>query len=467
MKSDSYSNEDSRREDMAQIPWKTVRFGDLILGKPRHGLYKGPEFFGEGVKIIKMGPQMELDRITSMEISDRVRLTKSELSRFQVLQNDLLFLRTSLVMKGTGKCSIVTMCEEPMVFVSNLIAVTLVESADPEFYYYFFKSQLGRQTILSIVEQTAAATLRSSDLIELKVPSAPLLSQRSVSKILSDLDSKIELNKQMNKTLESIAQAIFKSWFVDFDPVRAKMAREPPESICKRLKLTPEILDMFPNRLVVSELGEIPEGWEVKSLGELVNIIRGRSYESKDLRESETALVTLKSFERGGGYRFDGLKPYTGTYKPEQLLHSGDILIATTDLTQEAAVIGRPITIRGNTRYHNLVASLDTIIVRPVNSSLNRIYLYYLCATNLFVSHTSTYVTGTTVLHLSKEAISSFRFALPTHNIVDIFQRNVSLLLKRNEVIETENEHITSIRDTLLPKLMSGKIRVPVGDANE
>ena len=132
--------------------------------------------------------------------------------------------------------------------------------------------------------------------------------QRRIAHVLGTLDDKIENNRKTAKTLEAMAQAIFKSWFVDFDPVRAKMAGESRESICKRLKITPEILDLFPDRLVDSELGEIPEGWEVRSLGELVNIIKGRSYKSEELSESETALVTLKSFARGGGYRVDGLK---------------------------------------------------------------------------------------------------------------------------------------------------------------
>jgi type I restriction enzyme S subunit len=285
--------------------------------------------------------------------------------------------------------------------------------------------------------------------------------QSRIAHILGTLDDKIENNRKTAKTLEAMAQAIFKSWFVDFDPVRAKMAGESTESICKRLKLTPEILDLFPDRLVDSELGEIPEGWGIRSLGELVNIIKGRSYKSEELSESETALVTLKSFARGGGYRVDGLKPFTGTYKPEQLLRSGDMLIACTDVTQAAEVIGRPIIIRENARYRNLVASLDTIIVRPLNPSLNPTYLYYLCATDVFTSHTSTYATGTTVLHLSKEAIPSFRLPFATHSLIDLFQRKALPLLKRNEVIDTENEQLVSIRDTLLPKLISGEIRVP------
>ena len=333
----------------------------------------------------------------------------------------------------------------------------------PEYLLYYLLESNNKAKLLGLASVGATRKALTKSMIEdleIEVPT-DIFEQRRIAHILGTLDDKIENNRKTAKTLEAMAQAIFQSWFVDFDPVRAKMAGESPESICKRLKLTPEILDLFPYRLVDSELGEIPEGWEVKPLGELVKMIKGRSYKSEELSESETALVTLKSFARGGGYRIDGLKPYTGTFKQEQLLSSGDMLIACTDVTQAAEVIGRPIIVRGSPKYHNLVASLDTIIVRPVDRSMNPTYLYYLCATNLFTSHTGTYVTGTTVLHLSKEAVPSFRHALPTHNLVDIFQIMAIPLLKKNEVIEAENEHLEIIRDTLLPKLISGEIRVP------
>ncbi|MHB1479163.1 MAG: restriction endonuclease subunit S [Acidithiobacillus ferrooxidans] len=335
--------------------------------------------------------------------------------------------------------------------------VTGNDNADTRFLLYALLSL----DISSYLTGSTMPKLTQGNLNNISLLVPPLPEQRRIAHILGTLDDKIENNRKMAKTLEAMAQAIFQSWFVDFDPVRAKMAGESPESICKRLKLTPEILDLFPDRLVDSELGEIPEGWEVKTLGELVNMVKGRSYKSDELSVSETALVTLKSFARGGGYRVDGLKPYTGTYKPEQLLLSGDILIACTDVTQAAEVIGRPITIRKNARYHNLVASLDTIIVRSATLSLNSTYLYYLCATDLFVSHANTYVTGTTVLHLGKEAIPSFKLAIPAHKLVDVFQKVAMPLLKQNEVAETENEHLESLRDTLLPKLISGEIRVP------
>ncbi|MBW9249955.1 MAG: hypothetical protein GJU72_13015, partial [Acidithiobacillus ferriphilus] len=105
--------------------------------------------------------------------------------------------------------------------------------------------------------------------------------QRRIAHILGTLDDNIENNRKTAKALEAMAQAIFKSWFVDFDPVRAKMTGESRESICKRLKITPEILDLFPDRLVDSELGEIPEGWSYSRLGDVADVNWGNTRVTK------------------------------------------------------------------------------------------------------------------------------------------------------------------------------------------
>jgi type I restriction enzyme S subunit len=116
--------------------------------------------------------------------------------------------------------------------------------------------------------------------------------QRAIAHILGTLDDKIELNRRMNETLEAIARAIFKSWFVDFDPVRAKASGEPPESICRRPGLSPDILALFPDRLVDSELGEIPEGWEVKLVGQVVERLPvGKKYDQKTVKPNGKVAV--------------------------------------------------------------------------------------------------------------------------------------------------------------------------------
>jgi type I restriction enzyme S subunit len=321
---------------------------------------------------------------------------------------------------------------------------------DRRFCYYLLKS-------LDLAQFNAGSgvpTLNRNHIhpLPLVIPRDPR-EQCMIAHILSTLDDKIELNRRMNETLEAMARALFKSWFVDFDPVRAKAEGRDPG-------LPKPLADLFPTRLVESELGEIPEGWEAVTLGDLIDTVKGRSYKSEELAESDTALVTLKSFARGGGYRSDGLKAFTGSYKPEQVVQPGDLVIACTDVTQAAEVIGRPAIVRGNGAYSRLVASLDTLIVRPRDSGMTRSFLYFLGGTEAFVAHTFAHTTGTTVLHLAKEAVPSFRFPRPSSQLVEQFDALARPALERIQALEEESGTIAALRDTLLPDLISGKLRL-------
>ena len=204
--------------------------------------------------------------------------------------------------------------------------------------------------------------------------------QCAIARVLGALDDRIELNWRTSETLEEMARALFRSWFMDFDPVRAKAEGRPSG-------LPPDVDALFPASFEGSELGEIPAGWEVKTLGDVAQTIRGRSYRSVELAESDTALVTLKSFSRGGGYRPDGLKAYTGRYRPEQVVRPGELVIACTDVTQAAEVVGRPAIVQPNAQFETLVASLDTLIIRPYNASVEMVpFLYCLGRTPSFTT---------------------------------------------------------------------------------
>jgi type I restriction enzyme S subunit len=278
---------------------------------------------------------------------------------------------------------------------------------------------------------------------------------RSASQVLEGIERKIELNQRMNRTLEDIANAIFKSWFVDFDPVRAKAEGRPTG-------LPTDISDLFPDALVDSDVGEIPAGWKITSLGDQTTLTKGRSYKSAELMDSDTALVTLKSFHRGGGYRLDGLKSYTGTYKEDQVLEQGDLIIALTDVTQAADVIGKPAIVRSSSDYSTLVASLDVGIIRAkAHSDITLEYCYFLMLTARYTQHSLGYTTGTTVLHLAKDASAKFEIGLPHKAVIDHFTAIASPLMQRIFAAEKENEILAQLRDTLLPKLISGELRIP------
>ena len=366
---------------------------------------------------------------------------------------------------------------------NNMFKVNVCDEnfLNKEFLYYFLSQPLIYEYLMSSQSSSTMPAIKFGDLYKLDIFIPPMETQLNIVDYLNVINDKIELNTQINQTLEQIAQTIFKSWFIDFDPVHAKanalasgqtleqatqaamavISGKNTQELHRLQTANPEqyqqlweIAEAFPSG--VDEEG-VPWGWESKKVGEVAKIIKGKSYKSSELAPSKTALVTLKSFNRGGGYRLDGLKEYTGTYKPEQEVFAGDLIIAYTDVTQAADVIGKPAMVMSDSRYEHLVISLDVGVVRPKNEKY-KYFLYCLAMTDTFQAHTHSFCTGTTVLHLGKEAVPSFEFILPDNKFIELFDEFVSPIFVRiNNIIE-ENKSLEKIRDELLPKLLSGEV---------
>ena len=330
------------------------------------------------------------------------------------------------------------------------------EVIDKDFLYYYFSSPKGQHLLQSISGGSAQPKFNKTDLRNLLIEIPDLKIQKRFSKMLLSIDKKIELNLEMNETLEEIAKTLFKSWFIDFDPVRAKAEGRPTG-------LSKEISDLFPDSFEDSELGEIPSGWKIEKLGHHINLTKGKSYKSAELQESDTALVTLKSFQRNGGYREDGLKEYTGSYKDEQIVSDGDLIVAFTDVTQAADVIGKPAIVIGNPNYSRLVISLDVGVIRAVPESiLTNAFIYFLMLSNRYASNSLGYTNGTNVLHLKKEAITEYDFCLPNNNsLLKIYNDISKNMLEKVSKNSLENITLEKLRDTLLPKLISGELKIP------
>jgi type I restriction enzyme S subunit len=346
--------------------------------------------------------------------------------------------------------------DEPTYAIKNIGLFKTKSKYDGLWLYYYLKSPKAKNHMHTSAQGSTQQYLSLKTLrgFPLSVPDTEI-DKRAICNVLRTLDDKIEINQKMNQTLEEIAKAIFKSWFVDFDPVRAKAEGRPTG-------LPPEISDLFPDELVDSEIGEIPKGWELTTLGDHTALTKGRSYKSAELMDSDTALVTLKSFHRGGGYRLDGLKPYTGTFKPEQVVEEGDLIIALTDVTQAADVIGKPAIVRSSTNHSQLVASLDVGIVRlKENSFFTKEFCYFLMLSNRYTHHSLGYTSGTTVLHLAKDATAKFEVSVPPMKLIENFTDLASNLMRRIFVSEKEIEVLSELRDTILPKLISGELRIP------
>jgi type I restriction enzyme S subunit len=353
----------------------------------------------------------------------------------------------TVCLSRTASVGYVVVMGRPMATSQDFVNWVCSDKIDYRFLKYVLLAE--HDSLLMFASGSVHQTIYFPEVKAFYVCLPPIEEQRHIADVLSALDDKIDLNRRMNGTLEAIARATFKSWFVDFDPVRRKM--EGGE-----VGLPPDLAALFPAEMDESSVGRIPKGWRCQPLGEVARFTRGRSYKGVELAPSDTALVTLKSFNRCGGYRADGLKDYTGPFKAEQVVDAGDVLIAHTDITQAAEVLGRAIRVRLSSRHRTLVASLDTSVVRPMGERIRREYLFFALDNEAFRDHAYGYCNGTTVLHLGAKALPEYRLVLPSQELAVTFSRIVGPMLSRADLLAAESAALASARDCLLPRLLGG-----------
>ena len=437
------------------VDFKTVDCQEFCV-RIADGTHDSPKEATEGKRLVTSknvkGGRLEIESAYLISQQDFDAINK----RSKVDQWDLL-----LTMIGTvGEVCVVSQ-PNPDFAIKNVGLLKCGDELKAKWLYYFLRSPQGQELIDQRKKGSTQQYISLTEIRKLPV-SLPETADamRDIVDILTSLDDRITLLRETNTTLEAIAQALFKSWFVDFDPVCAKMEGRAPEGMDEATAA------LFPNGFEESELGLVPEGWQPLSVSEVAEIVKGKSYSSKDLVDKhETALVTLKSFARGGGFRLDGFKPYSGTYKASQIVQSGDLIVAYTDVTQAAELIGKPAIVIGVDEYKTLVASLDVGIIRPLTAKVSRQFLYGLFNTDAFQAHTLSHTSGTTVLHLSKDGVGSYRFACSPISVVEAFSTIAESLTSRQQVNIDQLRNLAFLRDTLLPRLISGQLRLPEAEA--
>lgn len=435
-------------------------FGELFAVPTRNGLTRPKAVRGAGTKMVNMGELFAFPRLRNAHM-DRVPLTHEEAEKSLLQVGDLLFARQSLVLEGAGKCSIFLADDEPVTFESHVTRVRLdTQVADPRFYFYYFQSPPGRAAIRSIVEQGAgAAGIRGSDLKTLEVEWRDVEEQSEIAEILSALDDKIELNRHMNETLEAIARAIFKSWFVDFDPVRAIASGEPAESICRRLGLIPDLLALFPNRLVDSELGEIPEGWCVTTLGELCERVSMGPFGS-DIKTSNFVPEGVPII-RGGNLTsgfIGGKFVFLTETKADELRNAnaraGDIVIT------HRGTLGQVGLIPEISRYPRYVVSQSQMVltVKTERTTSRFIYEFLRSPIGQQALLANTSQVGVPAIARPTTSVKAIILVAPPLKLLHAFESVVGSLFARVDAATRESTTLAILRDTLLPKLLSGEI---------
>jgi type I restriction enzyme, S subunit len=286
--------------------------------------------------------------------------------------------------------------------------------------------------------------------------------QRAIAHILGTLDDKIELNCRMNETLEAIARAMFKSWFVDFDPVRAKMSGEPPKSICQRLGLTPDLLALFPDRLVDSELGEIPDGWDVTTLGELCERVSMGPFGS-DIKTSnfvDEGVPIIRGGNLTAGF-IDDRFVFLTEAKADELRNanarSGDIVIT------HRGTLGQVGLIPADSRYPRYVVSQSQMVLTVKKEKTTSRFIYeFLCSpTGQYALLTNTSQVGVPAIARPTTSVKAIKLLNPPPKLLNAFEAVVGSLFDHMDKAKRESTTLAILRDTLLPKYLSGELRVP------
>ena len=284
---------------------------------------------------------------------------------------------------------------------------------------------------------------REEDLSGLEIPAPPLPEQRAIAHILGTLDDKVELNRRMNATLEAMARALFRSWFVDFDPVRAKMEGGDTG-------LPKDVADLFPDRLVDSELGKIPEGWLLVPLSELIEVNPSRS-----LRRGEIAPYLDMANMPTLGHAPDSVvqRPFNSGMR----FANGDALVARITPCLE----------NGKTAYVDFLrdgetgwGSTEYIVMKP-RPPLPGEFAYLLARSARFREFAIQNMSGTSGRQrVPAAALSGFTIPSPPAPVGKAFGLIVRSFLRRARAAVDECRVLANCRDALLPKLVSGEVRV-------
>ena len=294
--------------------------------------------------------------------------------------------------------------------------------------------------------------LTQADLLSIPIQAPPIEKQRAIASILGSLDDKIELNRKTCETLEEMARATFKSWFVDFDPLRAKINGEKPASICARLGITREILDLFPNKLVDSELGEIPEGWMSIALSDLAKLSTEAiaPYEYPEEYFDHYSIPSYDLDRLPAKDRGQDIKSNKYIVIPNSVLVS--------KLNPETPRVWLPLVGEAKT-----VCSTEFMQFVP-NNPKHRVFIYGLLTSSPVQEAILCRITGSTGSRQRAQpmSVAAMSVVKPHSDAIRAYNVIIAPLLAKAEKKRTEGRLLAGLRDELLPKLISGEIEVPV-----
>ena len=403
-----------------------------------------PKWLNEGIPVIRnyniSGGQLDLSKLSYVD----EETYKSRIKRAKPIEDDIIISREAPM----GEVCLVPPDFKCCLGQRLVLLKVDKEKCNPHYLLYALLSPYVQAQIRRI-DQTGSivSNLNIPDLKKLVIPYIKE-NQNNIARCLEVINKKIFNNNKINEELESMAKTIYDYWFLQFEFPNEE--GKPYKSSGGKMIWNEELKR------------EIPEGWEIDTIGKHINIDRGISYSSDDLEDVGIPLINLSSFNIDATYKPEGLKTYSGTYSKEKVISPFELVICVTqqtaiDLVGDTDVIGKTFLVPDIFETKDIVASMDVIKIQS-DDTYGKYYLNRLINTKFFHRYISGFATGTKIKHLDIKGLLNYKCETPNEQALKKFNDLMECCEKKKSKIFAENQELTALRDFLLPLLMNGQV---------
>ena len=364
------------------------------------------------------------------------------LSKYILIEGDIVFSRVGSIDRNVY----VDKNHEGWMFSGRCIRVRADKNkVNPRYLSYYFKQNSFKKMMMNLAVGATMPSLNTKIMNSIELDLLPRENQDKIANILSAIDDKIQINNQINQELEAMAKTLYDYWFVQFD--FPDQNGKPYKSSGGKMVYHPELKR------------EIPVGWGVEKLKDKLSVSRGISYKTENIKDNiGTPMINLASIDINRKYKSTGLKYFNGDYLKEKIVSGGDLLIACTDLTRNADIVGSPIIVPFDEQ--NYVFSMDLAKIDSKVDYINKYYLYSTLRTEHYHNYIKNWASGTNVLHLNIDGINWYSISIPPVELQEEYSKIILNSSKKTNKNIQENQQLTQLRDWLLPMLMNGQVKV-------
>ena len=352
------------------------------------------------------------------------------------------FSHTIVVGRVGAYCGSIYVEENSCWVSDNAISGVPKEGQDLTYLYYVLKSLNLNSKQIGSSQPLITQSMLKDMVVDIEIN---IEKQKRIANSISIIDQKIQTNNQINQELEAMAKTLYDYWFVQFD--FPDQNGKPYKSSGGKMVYHPELKR------------EIPEGWGVEKLKDKLSVSRGISYKTENIKDNiGIPMINLASIDISRNYRSSGLKFFNGEYSKEKIVYGGDLLIACTDLTRNADIVGSPVIVPFDEKKY--LFSMDLAKIDSKVDYINKYYLYSTLRTEHYHNYIKKWASGTNVLHLNIDGMGWYSIAIPPMNLQEEYSKIILNFSKKTNKNIQQNQELTQLRDWLLPMLMNGQVKV-------